>query len=72
MIPMRMCRDDGVISYGMGVVSKWCVSVPGQFFGCSRVMFPPPGACGVRKVGSGGVAVFVDESAEAVASLQVV
>ena len=28
--------------------------------------------CGVRKVGSGGVAVFVDESAEAVASLHVV
>jgi hypothetical protein len=28
-------------------------------------------ACGVRKVGSGGVAVFVDESAEAVAPLRV-
>lgn len=31
----------------------------------------PGQACGVRKVGSGGVAVFVDESAETVASLQI-
>jgi hypothetical protein len=35
-----------------------------------RVVVYHYGGCGVRKVGSRGVAVFVDESAEAVAPLQ--